>query len=93
MTYNETRLDRLEALVGSNARAIQAMLDEMVEARQEREEFREQMTELKDVVVRLTNVQEGVNNLLASLDTDRPTILSRLSSIETKIDRLRNTEI
>lgn len=88
MTQPNDRLDRIEALVESNSRAIQAMLDAMVEARLEREEFREQITRLDDVVVRLTDLQEGVSNLLASIDTDRPTILGRLSRIENKVDRL-----
>jgi hypothetical protein len=37
---------------------------------------------------RLTEIQQGTNNLLASLDEDHPTVLRRLMSIENKVDRL-----
>ena len=66
--------EELKQLVESNARAIQAMLDAMAETRQEREEFREGMLRLENVVERLTIVQEGIANLLASIDEDRPII-------------------
>ncbi len=48
--------------------------------------------QLQNAVVRLTNVQEGIANLLVSLDDDRPTILRKLSSIENKLDRLLEQE-
>ena len=86
------RMTAIEQLTQSNSRAIQAMADQMAEERLEREEFREQITRLDDVVIRLTAVQEGVNNLLASLDSDRPTILSQLNKIENKVDRLLQQE-
>jgi hypothetical protein len=41
-----------------------------------------------DAIQRLTTLQEGVINLLASLDEDRPTILRKLNGIENKVDRL-----
>jgi chromosome segregation ATPase len=85
----------LKQLIESNARTAQAMLDSMVEARLEREELREGIQELRsgftrleDIVARLTTVQEGMTNLLASLDNDRPTILKKLNTIENKVDRL-----
>jgi uncharacterized protein Yka (UPF0111/DUF47 family) len=95
--------EELRQLVESNARTAQAMLNSMAEARMEREELREQfhagmqrmeasIHNMDDVVQRLTMVQEGMMNLLASLDDDRPTILRRLSSIENKVDRLQGTE-
>lgn len=80
--------DELKQLVESNARTIQAMLDAMVDERQERQELREGVLRLENVVTRLTNLQEGNTNLLASLDEDRPTVLRRLASLETKVDRL-----
>ncbi|MDF5712234.1 MAG: hypothetical protein PUP90_32300 [Nostoc sp. S4] len=43
---------------------------------------------LEDIVSRLTTVREGITNLLASLDNDRPTILRKLNTIENKVDRL-----
>lgn len=80
--------EQLKQLVETNARTAQAMLDEMSEARQERQELREGMIQLQKAVERLTNIQEGIFNLLISLDGDRPTILKKLSEIENKLDHL-----
>jgi uncharacterized protein Yka (UPF0111/DUF47 family) len=89
----------LRQLVESNARTAQAILEAMAEARLEREEARDQfyagmqqmdttIQRLDSAIQRLTTLQEGVINLLASLDEDRPTILRKLNSIENKVDRL-----
>jgi hypothetical protein len=51
----------LKQLVESNARAIQAMLDSRVE---ERLEFQSGMDQLREVVVRLANLQEGMTRML-----------------------------
>lgn len=80
--------EELKQLIESNDRTAQAMLDSMAEARLERQELREGIIRLQDAVERLVNVQEGVANLLTSLDSDRPTILRKLNSIENKVDRL-----
>lgn len=80
--------EELKQLIESNARAAQAMLDSMAEARQERQELREGMIKLQNVVERLTILQEGMANLLVSLDEDRPTILRKLTAIENKVDQL-----
>ncbi|MEH2055830.1 MAG: hypothetical protein V7K97_06600 [Nostoc sp.] len=64
------------------------MLDEMAEARQERQELREAMLQIQNAVAQLTNIQERITNLLISLDGDRPTILKKLSALETKLDQL-----
>jgi chromosome segregation ATPase len=80
--------EELKQLIESNARTAQAMLDSMAEARLERQELREGIRVLQNVVERLANVQEGIANLLVSLDNDRPTILRKLNSIENKVDRL-----
>ncbi|WZF17056.1 hypothetical protein WKK05_31790 [Nostoc sp. UHCC 0302] len=64
----------------------------MAEARQERQELREGMIQLQNVVERLTNVQEGIANKLASLDGDRPTILRKLSTIENKVAHILQRE-
>ncbi|MGL5061987.1 MAG: hypothetical protein ACRC62_18605 [Microcoleus sp.] len=58
----------LKQLIESNARATQAMLDGMAEARLERQELREGMVQLQNAVVQLINVQSGIANLIASLD-------------------------
>jgi hypothetical protein len=78
----------LKHLIESNAKTAQAMLDEMAEARQERQELREGMLQIQSAVVQLTNIQERITNLLLSLDGDRPTILKKLSALETKLDQL-----
>ena len=84
--------EELKQLIESNARTAQAMLDTMAEDRQERQEFREGMIQLQNVVERLTNLQEGIANLLASLNDDRPTILRKLTTIENKVYRLLERE-
>ena len=80
--------DELRKLIESNARAIQAMLDNRAEERLEFQAFQERITRLDDVVERLTNLQVGISRMLASLDEDRPTVLRKLNSIEGKVDRL-----
>ncbi|MBH8554674.1 hypothetical protein I8751_20395 [Nostocaceae cyanobacterium CENA357] len=78
----------LKQLMESNAKTAQAMLDEIADARQERQELREGMIQLQNAVARLINVQEVIANLLVSLDGDRPTILKKLSALEDKLDQL-----
>ncbi|MEA5503622.1 hypothetical protein VB735_10985 [Halotia wernerae UHCC 0503] len=78
----------LKQLMESNAKTAQAMLDEIADARQERQELREGMIQLQNAVARLTNLQEVIANLLVSLDGDRPTILKKLSDLEDKVDQL-----
>lgn len=84
--------EELKQLIESNATTAQAMLDTMAEARLERQELREGMIQLQSAVERLANIQEGIANLLVSLDDDRPTILRRLTAIENKVDRLLQQE-
>ena len=84
--------EELKQLIESNARATQAMLDNMAEARLERQELREGMVQLQNAVVQLINVQSGIANLLTSLDEDRPTVLRKLTTIENKLDRLLEQE-
>ncbi|BDA70599.1 hypothetical protein RIVM261_074440 [Rivularia sp. IAM M-261] len=78
--------EELKLLIENNARTAQEMLDSMVEARLERQELRYCMIRLEDGVERLINVQEDIANLLASLDSDRLTVLRKLNSIENKVD-------
>ncbi len=84
--------EELKQLIESNAKATQAMLDNMAEARLERQEIREGMVQVQNAVVQLINVQSGIAKLLSSLDEDRPTILRKLTAIENKLDRLIETE-
>ncbi|UKO98182.1 hypothetical protein [Nostoc sp. UHCC 0870] len=78
----------LKQLIEANAKTVQAMLDDMTDTREERQELREGMIQLQKAVERLTQVQEGIFNLLLSVDGNRPTILNKLSEIETKLDQL-----
>ncbi|MEB3338580.1 MAG: hypothetical protein VKJ46_14020 [Leptolyngbyaceae bacterium] len=80
-----TRLDRVEAWLESSARAIQVLTDNVAAFRltvaEDRGQAKEERQELRQAML-------GIANLLASLDEDRPTLLRRLSAIESKIDRL-----
>lgn len=89
---SNVRLKELEQLTSSNAIAIQALTDDLVTFKltteQSFEQARQERQELRDAMLRLDGVAEGIANLLSSLDSDRPTILRKLNSIENKIDRV-----
>jgi acetyl-CoA carboxylase carboxyltransferase component len=82
----------LQQLVASNARTIQAMLEQQETSRLQHEDNRllheEQMSELRQAMLRLARVEEGLVNMMVSIDEDRPTVLRRLTSIENKVDRI-----
>jgi hypothetical protein len=75
----------LQQLVASNARTIQAMLEQQETSRLRHEE---QVDEIRQAVLRLERVEEGLINMMVSLDEDRPTVLRKLTSIENKVDRI-----
>lgn len=89
---NSDRLDRIEAIVASNARAIEAMLEQRATDRlkQEEEKARHEtrMAQLEDAIARLVRIEEAQNRMLANMDEDRPTIVRRLMAIENKVDTL-----
>ena len=96
---SSARLDRIEAIVESNSRAIQAMMEQQATERLKREEEKaeheERMKRLEDTVIRLddtvarlTRIEEAQNRMLANMDEERPTDLRRLMSIENKVDTL-----
>ena len=96
---NSDRLERIEAIVESNSRAIQAMMEQRATDRLKGEEEKAQHEErmrrleetvirLDDTVARLTRIEEAQNRMLASIDEDRPTILRKLTAIENKVDTL-----
>jgi hypothetical protein len=95
---NNDRLSRIEAIIESNARTIQAMLERAEEDRLKREEEKAEqerrMARLEEIAADVATTQRAVVRMLASLDEDRPTILRRLMKIEDKVDRLleRNQE-
>jgi len=78
----------LQQIVESNARAIQALADRIAELALVQEEAATERAELRAATIRVTALTEGIANLVASLDDDRPTILGRLSRIENKVDQL-----
>jgi hypothetical protein len=59
---NSDRLDRIEAIVESNSRAIQAMMEQRATDRLSHEE---RMNRLEDLVTRLTRIEEAQNKMLA----------------------------
>ena len=89
---NNDRMDRIERLLesvaqrtDSNARAIQAIIEQRATDRLEHEEKIEFLTENQRQIIQ---TQKGIANLISSLDEDRPTILRKLTTIENKIDAL-----
>lgn len=80
MTDEELRL-----VVESNARSIQAMIEQRVTDRLEHEQ---RIARLEDLAVRLTRIEEAQNRMLSSIDEDRPTVLRKLTTIENKLDRI-----
>ena len=74
---NNTRLNRIEAIVESNSRAIQAMIEQRATDRLEHEE---RMKFLEENQRQLIQTQRGIANLLSSLDEDRPTVLRKLTA-------------
>lgn len=88
MTHNNNnrdRLDRIEAIVESNSRAIQAMMEQQATDRLKHEEA---MTEMREIMRRITETQSGLTRILINHDEDRPTILRRLMAIENKVDQI-----
>jgi hypothetical protein len=75
----------LQQLVASNARTIQAMLEQQETSRLQYESHRllyeEQMNEIRQAMLRLASVEEGLINMVVAIDEDRPTVLRRLTSI------------
>ena len=87
---NSDRLDRIEAILesiaqrtDSNARAIQAMIEQRATDRLNHEARIEFLTENQRQIIQ---TQTGITNLVSSLDEDRPTILRKLTAIESKVD-------
>jgi transcription termination factor NusB len=64
----------LQQLVASNARTIQAMLEQQETSRLRHEE---QMDEIRQAILRLEKVEEGLINMVVAIDEDRPTVLRR----------------
>ena len=89
----------LKQLVESNARAIQGMIEQRVSDRLEHEQRISKLENIverldrnilnqQDAIARLIRIEEAQNRMLASMDEDRPTVLRKLDTIDTKLDRL-----
>jgi enoyl reductase-like protein len=80
------------AIVESNSRTIQAMLEQAATDRLKRDEERiehQRRIELLEANNEiLANTQQGIAALLGSMDEDRPTILRKLNTIEQKTDSI-----
>lgn len=88
MTYNPDRLTRIEALVESNSRSIQALGDRIAEVTQEIAELIERDRQAQEERAELRRATLGIANLLVRLDENQPTVLRKLNSIENKVDQL-----
>jgi hypothetical protein len=90
MVMSEERLERLEAIVESNARAIQAIMEHQTTDRLRHEErmasiertHQEAMRSMEQILAKAVETQNGLAKMLVSLDEDRPIILQRLMKIE-----------
>lgn len=78
----------LQQIVESNSRSIQALADRLAELILAQEEVQTERQELRQATLRIANLTEGLANLTASLDSDRPIILVRLGRIKNKIDQM-----
>lgn len=78
----------LQQIVESNARSIQALADRNAEISHQIEDLLESQRLATTEREQLRQATIGIANLLSSLDSDRPTILQKLNSIENKVDRL-----
>lgn len=82
---NGNRLDRIEAIVEFNSRAIQAIMEQRATERLEHEE---RMKFLAENQRQLIQTQRGIADLASSLDEDRASVLKKLTAIENKLDSL-----
>lgn len=85
LEHTGQRLEENRQLAESNARSIQALGDGIASMRLDHAAYAERAEEERAELRRATI---GISNLLASLDSDRPTILRKLNTIENKVDQL-----
>ncbi len=94
----ETRraIAETKQITESNARAIQAMVEaratERLEQERKNEQHEQQMQELASIMNRVVALQDGLGKMTANIDSDRPTILRKLNTIENKVDKLDRIE-
>ena len=81
----QTALSETQLVVKSIARGIQAMQDKALSDELKRDEER---AEHQARMEKLERISEGLVNMLDAIDSDRPTILRKLSTIEGKADMI-----
>ena len=74
-----------QQIVQSIARGVQAMQEKALTDELKRDEER---AEHQIRMQKLEDISAGLINMLASIDEDRPTILRKLNTIETKTDAI-----
>ena len=86
---NALAIQAIGQRVDSNARAIQAMVEQRAT---DRVEHQERIRFLEETQRELVQTQQGIANLVTALDVDRPTVLRKLTTIENKIDRILDNQ-
>jgi hypothetical protein len=74
-----------QEIARSNGRAIQAMMERTETDRLRHEE---RMAKYDEEIAELRFISRGLTNMLDSIDSDRPTILRKLNTIENKTDAI-----
>ncbi|MEB3336982.1 MAG: hypothetical protein VKJ46_05925 [Leptolyngbyaceae bacterium] len=87
MNSEPSRLDRIEALLESSARSIQALSEALVAERLERLERQERAEQERE---ELRQASLGLINMLVSLDEERPTLFRRLNEMTRPIETINN---
>jgi hypothetical protein len=85
LSGTQTALSETQLLVNSIARGIQAMQDKALSDELKRDE---EKAEHQARMEKLERISEGLVNMLDSIDSDRPTILRKLNTIEGKADAI-----
>jgi chromosome segregation ATPase len=88
LEYITMEFNKLQQIVESNSRAIQALADRIAELTHDIEGLTEAGNLALEERSELRRATIGIANLISSLDSDRPTILRKLNSIENKVDRI-----
>lgn len=81
----QATLKGTQDLAQSIARGVQAMQDKALSDELKRDE---EKAEHQAQMAELRHISQGLVNMLDSIDSDRPTILRRLSTIEDKADAI-----
>jgi ABC-type transporter Mla subunit MlaD len=81
MNRIESNLERLEETVEDTAAIAQATSRDVAHLVATQDQFNQ-------VLIRLTDLTEGIAALLARTDENFPTVLAKLNRIENKVDRL-----